>query len=178
VRPGQLLGCHIRAFAHFGGIPAKILYDRTKTVVRRHVGRSMEVPLHEEAIAFAAHYGFAITVAPACRPQAKGRVERQVKIVRDGVLLGRRFSSLPEMDAAFAAWLPGRRSSVHRRHCQVIALRAVADRRALGPLPESDYVVCERHLRNVGKDCLVSFGASLYSVPWRSVRRPSGSSCG
>src|SRR5579872_2780870 len=71
-------GCHIAAFGHFGGVPAKILYDRTKTVVRRHVGRSMEVPLHPEAIAFAAHYGFSITVAPAYRPQAKGRVERQV----------------------------------------------------------------------------------------------------
>jgi hypothetical protein len=31
-----------------------------------------------------------------------GRVERQVKIVRDGVLSGRTFSSLAEMNAPFA----------------------------------------------------------------------------
>jgi hypothetical protein len=30
--------------------------------------------------------------------------------------------------------------------------------------------VCERHLRVVGKDALVSFAASLYSVPWTDVR--------
>ena len=29
--------CHRRAFAHFGGVPGAIVYDRTKTVVRRHV---------------------------------------------------------------------------------------------------------------------------------------------
>ncbi|MFI1259208.1 DDE-type integrase/transposase/recombinase [Streptomyces netropsis] len=29
--------CHRRAFAPFGGVPMTIVYDRTKTVVRRHV---------------------------------------------------------------------------------------------------------------------------------------------
>ncbi|MGW1626539.1 DDE-type integrase/transposase/recombinase [Streptomyces sp. NPDC002172] len=29
--------CHRRAFAHYGGVPMSIVYDRTKTVVRRHV---------------------------------------------------------------------------------------------------------------------------------------------
>ena len=163
--------CHIRAFAHFGGVPASILYDRTKTVVRRHVGRGEPVPLHPEALAFAAHYGFAIRVCAPYRPQAKGRVERQVKIVRDGVLAGRTFYHPTEMDDAFARWLPLRRSQVHRTHGEVIAARAEGDRAALGPLPASPYLVSERHLRSVGKDCLVSFEASRYSVPWRQVRR-------
>ena len=34
---GTFFDCHRRAFAHFGGVPATIVYDRTKTVVRRHV---------------------------------------------------------------------------------------------------------------------------------------------
>jgi transposase len=163
--------CHRRAFEHFGGVPASIVYDRTKTVVRKHVRRHQDVPLHPEAIAFAAHYGFRIVVAPACRPQFKGRVERQVSIVRHGVLDGRTFSSPAEMDDAFAAWLPLRRAEVHRTHGEVIGLRAERDRAALGALPERPYVVCDRHLRRVGKDCLVSFEASVYSVPWRAVRR-------
>ena len=164
-------GCHVRALAHFGGVPAAIVYDRTKTVVRRHVGRGEPLPLHPEALAFAAHYGFAISVCAANRPQAKGRVERQVKVVRDGVLAGRAFYHPAEMDAAFLEWLPSRREKVHRTHGEVIAVRAVADRAALGALPQTPYTVCERHLRGVGKDCLVSFAASLYSVPWRAVRR-------
>jgi transposase len=63
--------CHRRAFAHFGGVPVVIVYDRTKTVVRRHVGRGQATPLHPEAVAFAAHYGFAIWLAAAGRPQTR-----------------------------------------------------------------------------------------------------------
>jgi transposase len=162
--------CHRRAFAHFGGVPATIVYDRTKTVIRRHVGRGQATPLHPEAVAFASHYGFAIRLAPARRPQAKGRVERQVEIVRTHVLDGRAFDSLAAMDAGFLAWLPVRRGQVHRTHGEVIAARAERDRAALSPLPEQPYLVCERHTRRVAKDCLISFQASCYSVPWRQVR--------
>ena len=164
--------CHQRAFAHFGGVPSSILYDRTKTVVRRHVGPGQEVPLHPEALAFCAHYGFAIQVAAAYRPQAKGRVERQVSIVREHVLRGREFESVAEMDQAFLDWLPLRRAQVHRTHGEVIAVRAERDRAALLPLPVYGYHVTERHLRRVAKDCLISFEGSLYSLPWREVRRP------
>jgi transposase len=162
--------CHRRAFAHFGGVPGTIVYDRTKTVIRRHVGPGAAVPLHPEAAAFADHYRFTIDVLAAYRPTGKGRVERQVNIVRDHVIAGRTFDSLAEIDGAFGAWLPIRRAQVHRTHGQVIAVRAEADRAALRPLPERRYLVAEKHLRRVGKDCLVCFEASCYSVPARQVR--------
>ncbi len=143
---GTFWDCHRRAFAHFGGVPQVIVYDRTKTVV---------------------------WLAAPYRPPTKGRVERQVEIVRSHVLDGRSFASLGEMDAAFATWLPIRRAQTHRTHGEVIAVRAQRDRAALGPLPEQPYVVCDRHTRRVGKDALISFQASHYSVPWRKVR-PGG----
>ncbi|WP_370460890.1 DDE-type integrase/transposase/recombinase [Pseudonocardia sp. EV170527-09] len=90
---GTFFDCHRRAFAHFGGVPAAIVYDRTKTVVRRHVAPGRAVPLHPQAAAFAEHYGFAIDVLAAYRPTGKGRVERQVAIVREHVLAGRSFLS-------------------------------------------------------------------------------------
>lgn len=52
----------------------------------------------------------------------------------------------------------------HRTHGEVIGVRAERDRAALGPIPARPYVVAERHLRHVGKDCLVAFEANLYSV--------------
>ena len=162
--------CHRRGFAHFGGVPAMVVYDRTKTVVKRHVRPGAAVPLHPEAAAFAEHYGFIIDVLAAYRPTGKGRVERQVDIGREHVLCGRGFDSLAQMDAAFAAWVPIRRSQVHRTHGEVIGERAMIERAALGVLPEVPYLVAEQHLRRVGKDCLVSFEASLYSVPARSIR--------
>jgi transposase len=162
--------CHRRAFAHFGGVPGSLVYDRTKTVIRRHVAPGLAVPLHPEAAAFADHYGFSIDVLAAYRPTGKGRVERQVNIVRNHVIAGRNFDSIRELDGAFDAWLPIRRFQVHRTHGQVIAVRAEADRVALLGLPEQPYLVAERHLRRVGKDCLISFEASCYSVPARKVR--------
>ncbi|WP_455431697.1 Mu transposase domain-containing protein [Streptomyces capillispiralis] len=147
-----------------------IVYDRTKTVVRRHVAPGEAVPLHPEAVAFAGHYDFDVDVLAAYRPQGKGRVERQVGIVRDHVLAGRAFSSIKELNAAFAAWVPLRRAKVHGTHGEVIGHRAVRDHMALRPLPATPYVVTQRHLRHVGKDCLVAFDANLYSVPARKVR--------
>jgi Mu transposase-like protein len=102
--------------------------------------------------------------------RGKGRVERQVDIVRAHVLAGRAFCSLAEMDAAFAGWAVIRRGQVHRTHGEVIGVRATADHAALRPLPAVPYLVAEQHLRRVGKDCLVWFEASLYSVPARQVR--------
>ncbi|MFJ8391033.1 Mu transposase domain-containing protein [Streptomyces sp. NPDC094438] len=101
---------------------------------------------------------------------SKGRVERQVLIVRDHVLAGRAFSSVEEMNSAFTAWVPLRRAKVHGTHGEVIGLRAVRDHMALRPLPQIPYVVAQRHLRYVGKDCLVAFEANLYSVPALRVR--------
>ncbi|MER5556126.1 IS21 family transposase [Streptomyces sp. NPDC002793] len=162
--------CHRRAFAHFDGAPMTIVYDRTKTVVRRHVAPGEAVPLHPEAAGFAGHYDFDIDVLAAYRPTGKGRVERQVLIVRDHVLSGRSFSSIEEMDAAFTAWVPHRQAQIHKTHREVIGERAARDHAALRPLPPTPYLVAERHLRPVGKDCLVAFGGNLYSVPARKVR--------
>ena len=59
---------------------------------------------------------------------------------------------------------------MHRTHGQLIAVRAQADRAALRGLPDQPYLVAEKQLRRVGKDCLISFEASCYSVPARLVR--------
>jgi len=167
---GTFWDCHRRAFAHFGGVPAAIVYDRVKTVIRRHVAPGRAVPLHPAAAAFAEHYGFTIDPLAAYRPTGKGRVERQVLIVREHVLAGRSFDTVAACDAAFADWLVIRLGQVHRTHGEVIGVRGQRDRAALRAFPAAPYLVEDSHLRRVGKDCLVSFQASLYSVPARLVR--------
>ena len=79
-----------------------LVYDRTKT--SSAACRPGLAPLHPEAAAFADHYGFVIDVPAAHRPTGKGRVERQVKIVRDHVIAGRSFASIAELDGAFHTW--------------------------------------------------------------------------
>jgi hypothetical protein len=53
---------------------------------------------------------------------------------------------------------------VHRTHGEVIAVRAGRDRAAPRRLPPSPYLVAERHLRRVGKDCLVSFETGVFAA--------------
>jgi transposase len=99
--------------------------------------------LHPEAVGFASHYDFDIDVLAAYRPTGKGRVERQVLIVRNHVLAGRAFACLEEMDAAFMAWVPQRRARTHATHHEVIGHRAARDHAALKPLPPTPYPVAE-----------------------------------
>jgi hypothetical protein len=47
-------------------------------------------------------------------------VEREVNIVRDHVIAGRRFDSVAELDGAFHSLPPIRRGQVHRTHGEVI----------------------------------------------------------
>ena len=60
------LDCHIRAFEHFGGIPAEILYDRMRNVfIGKLAGKDR---FNDTLMAFALHNGFKPAVAPAyCR---------------------------------------------------------------------------------------------------------------
>ena len=139
--------------------------------MRKHVGRGEPVELHPEALAFAAHYGFAIRVCWPERPQAKGRVERMVELTREKVAAGRELRHARGVAGGLggvAAAAAGPGAPHPRRGHRRARRRPTAP--PCCPLPERPYVVSERHLRVVGKDALVSFEASLYSVPWTDVR--------
>src|SRR5215210_7826257 len=99
--------CHRAAFTHFGGAPRELLYDRTKTVVRAHVGRERslgENVFHPEALASAHHYGFSLKLCKAYRPQTKGKVESDVPYVRERLLRAHRFASYEHSNRAWASW--------------------------------------------------------------------------
>jgi transposase len=156
--------CHQHAFTFFGGVPDELLYDRTKTVVKRSVGQRSE--LHPEALAFASHYGFTIKLCPPRRPSTKGKVEKQVDTMREWFFRGRPWTDLIDLNVQWRAWheeawLP----HVHRTTGTTIGARLPEDRAALRPLPGQPYEVCERTTRQVGKDCRFSFEGSRYSAP-------------
>jgi transposase len=89
--------CHHAAFTHFGGVPHELLYDRTKTVVRQHVGRDVTLEeriFHPEALASAHHYGFSMRLCQAYRAKTKGKVESDVPWVRERRLRGAQLHQL------------------------------------------------------------------------------------
>jgi transposase len=50
----EFLRCHANAFAFFGGVPRRILYDNLKSVVLAHIGQ--DVRLNPRFVDFAGHY--------------------------------------------------------------------------------------------------------------------------
>jgi transposase len=161
--------CHRAAFRHFGGVPRELLYDRTKTVVRAHVGREIglgERLFHPEALASAHHYGFRLRLCRARRPQTKGKVESDVPYVRERLLRGHSFTTYEQANAAWRSWNDDiARQRVHGTHGEVVAVRADRDRAALLALPAMPYLVVERTTRTVARDGFFSFEGRRYAVP-------------
>jgi transposase len=161
--------CHRAAFRRFGGVPRELLYDRTKTVVRAHVGREVSIGervFHPEALASAHHYGFRLRLCRAYRPQTKGKVESDVPYVRERLLRGHSFQSYEQANAAWRSWNDDvARARVHGTHGEVVAVRAERDRAALLALAATPYLVVERTTRAVARDGFFSFEGRRYAVP-------------
>ena len=160
--------CHRQAFRHFGGVPRELLYDRTKTVVRQHVGREVTLErriFHAEALASAHHYGFSMRLCQPYRAKTKGKVEHDVSYVRERLLRGHSFTSYEQANVAWRDWNADiARARVHGTHGEVVAERAERDRAALLAAPPTDYLVVERTTRVVARDGFFSFEGRRYQV--------------
>lgn len=72
-----LIGCHERAFAAFGGVTKRVLYDNMKTVVlERDAYGDGEHRFHSGFLDYAKHSGFVIKLCQPYRAKTKGKVER------------------------------------------------------------------------------------------------------
>jgi transposase len=161
--------CHRAAFTHFGGVPKELLYDRTKTVVRQHVGKDVTIEqriFHQEALASAHHYGFSMRLCQAYRAKTKGKVEHDVSYVRERLLRGHSFTSYEQANIEWLAWNEEiARQRKHGTHGETVAVRAERDRTALLPLPPTAYLVVDRTSRVVARDGFFSFEGRRYYVP-------------
>ena len=77
MKVATLIGCHERAFAAFGGVPQRVLYDNMKTVViERDTYGEGQHRFHAGFLDFAKHCGFIIKLCRPYRAKTKGKVER------------------------------------------------------------------------------------------------------
>jgi len=152
-----------RAFAHFGGVPAEILYDRMKNVfIRKLAGKAQ---FTQGLMALADHYGFSPEVAPAYAPWVKGKVERPMDHLREGFWRGYVFTDLETANRDLAAWLQEKSQRIHGTTKERIVDRFEREKSFLMPLPPSVCDVSERLYRKVQKDCTISVEGVLYEVP-------------
>jgi transposase len=166
----SFLDCHIHAFEYFGGVPNEILYDRMKNV---YIGKiAGKDKFNDSLVGFAVHYGFKPMVAPAYAAWVKGKVERPYRYIRENFWRGYAFSLLETAQKDLLAWLKAKENRVHGTTQEVVWKRFEREKPFLSELPATHVDTSYRILREVRKDCTVSFEQNQYVLPHHFVRRP------
>jgi Integrase core domain/Mu transposase, C-terminal domain len=162
----SFLDGHVRAFAHFEGVPSRIAYDNLRAaVVRILVGG--ERALTPRFAALASHY----LVEPCfCRPSEghdKGGVEARGKAVRRQALVPiPRAPTLAAINQALLARMDGRLAMGGDVAGDTIGTRFAADARSFRPLP-LPFVAEATTVATVSPRALVRLEGAVYSVPCR-----------
>jgi transposase len=168
-RMGSLLAAHEHAFAHFGGRPAELLYDRMRTVTLKPAAEKAKWnPTFES---FFRHWGFEPRLCRPYRAQTKGKVESGVKYVKRNFLPGRQFADLADFNDQLVAWLAEVadvrvHGTTHERPIDRFAREAGA---LVCTLDQPSFFQALRRERVVAEDWLVAIDANRYSVPWRLI---------
>lgn len=161
----MVLDAHNRAFAFFGGVPTRMIYDNLKAVVDAIlVGK--ERKFNRRFLALANHYLFEPVACTPASGWEKGQIENQVGNVREWLFTPlARFASFEALND----WLAIRCRELAARKHPAEAGRTIADCFAQeGPslraitAPFDGYV--EQMLR-VSSTCLVRVDRNRYSVP-------------
>lgn len=166
----SFLACHVHAFDYFGGVPDEVLYDNLKTAVLSHVDGMVEwQPTFAD---FAAYYGFVPRACRPYRPKTKGKVERPFPYIRSNFFLGRSFDGLDDLNRQARHWLSTiAHVRIHGTTHERPVDRFGVERPCLHALPAKAYHTLETVYRTATRDCVISYGGNLYSVPARHAGR-------
>jgi len=168
-----LLRCHAAAFEAVGGAPAKILYDRMKTVFSREEPEVGHIVYNRTLIEFARHHGYLPKACKAYRAKTKGKVERPFRYLREDFFLGREFRNLGDLNDQFRQWLDQvANARTHATTRRVVSEHFAEERPSLRPLPARPFQAVLRLERRITRDGMVSVDGNLYSVLDTTRRRP------
>jgi transposase len=156
---------HDRAFAFFGGVPARISYDNTKIAVAKLTGPN-ERDLTTEFLRLQSHFCFKSHFCRVRKPQEKGHVENGVGYVRRNFLApvpqGESWESL-NGPLAEACRREQKRTAAGRDRPTSQLLEA--DQGAFLPLPAEPFEARRLELVSINSLLLGRFDSNDYSVP-------------
>ncbi len=117
--------CHLPAFAAFGGVARRCLYDNAKVGVLDRPAEGEPV-WNQRFVDFALRLGLTIQLCHPYRVQTQGRVESGVKYVKRNFWPSARFTDLADLNRQAQAWVaseaPGRiHGTTHERPCDRLA---------------------------------------------------------
>lgn len=161
--------CHTEAFHYFGGVPQTVKIDNLKAAI-------VETDFYEPTVqrtyaAFAQHYGFLPNPCRVYTPTDKGKVESNVKYVKDNCFKGRDFAQLQEAQRFLSEWLSD--TANRRKHGttgkQPEKVFLETEREKLAPLPAQDFIFSKSGSATVRTDCHIVHEGNFYSVPYAYI---------
>ena len=163
---------HVHAFEYFGGSARTLLYDNLKTAVLARQGQAIQ--FHPRLLELAGHYHFMPRPCAVARGNEKGRVERQIRFLRDRFFAARHFRDVEDLNAQFVRW---RSEWAHARPCpgepdQTVAASFLEEQPRLLPLPEHPFECDLVVPKTSGKTPYLRFDRNDYSIPPELVRKP------
>ena len=165
---------HIEAFEFFGGVPKVIVPDNLKAaVIRAAFGVDDDAALHRSYRELARHYGFQIDPTPPYSPEKKGKVERNVRFVRNSFLNTWTSVDIREDRRQLLRW--NLEIAAKRRHgtTRFVPIERFEDceRDELLPLPRGAWEPIVWKKARVHRDCHVQVEGAFYSAPWKLVKQ-------
>jgi transposase len=170
-RVPSFLAGYEAAFNYFGGVPRVVLSDNLKAAVQERQGNA--ILFNPMLLAFAKHYRFEPRPAAPYRGNEKGRVERNIRYIRDNFFAARTYTDLDDLNAQALAWCEGSASMRPwpEDRSQSVDAAFKEEQSKLLKLPDNPYPVTEQVVVSVGKTPYVRFDLNDYSVPHTHVRR-------
>jgi transposase len=166
---GWFLRCHQHAFEYFGGIPREVLHDNLKSAVLSRDGAG-NIHWNPRYLDFALAHGFQPRACQPYRAQTKGTVENGMRYVRGNFWPGIHFSGLADLNQQALNWCNTvANPRLHATTGEVPFRRLALEK--LQPLPGVRYDTSIVTMRQVSRDCLVSYEGNYYSVPAAYTRQ-------
>ena len=163
--------CLENSFRDFGGVPQTLSIDNLRAAVTK--ADWYEPEIHPKLESFCRHYGTLILPCRVRTPQHKGKVESNIKYVKNNALKGREFDSLTDENMFLREWersvadnrIHGTTRRQVRTHFEDI------EKPALKPLPQSLFPCFQEGQRKVHRDSYIEVNGSYYEVPCEYIGR-------
>ena len=161
----MVFDAHNRAFAFFGGVPQRMVYDNLKAVVET-IFTGKERQFNRRFMVLANHYRFEPVACTPASGWEKGQVENQVGNIREWLFTPlARFANFDALNE----WLATRCRELAQRKHPVTPERSIAacfaeEQPSLRQITAAfdGYV---EHMLRVSSTCLVAVDRNRYSVP-------------
>jgi len=161
----SFLDGHVRAFAHFGGVPQRIAYDNLKLAVRKILVGGARA-LTARFTALVGHYALEPSFARPATGHDKGGVEARGKAIRWQHLVP--IPSAPrmsEMSAQLMSRLDRQATEQRDRDGRAAQERFDEERGQFVTLARSPFVAAATSIVGASRRALVRVGGATYSVP-------------